>query len=230
MTEAAAPPALGRARSRTLALRMIQAGELPAGARLRQGELAGRFGISTTPVREALSALAREGLIRHDAHRGAIVYPPTPQDIRENFEIRLALEPLASGLAASGLDARALDELERRAGALRDVVADPGTTGDPGAYERLDRDFHRRIFRAAGRPRLLAMIESLRDAAAAYAHLYARPDDGARLLAALQEQHEALVAALRAGDGPHASRIAAEHVWLTGSRHGFEPGASGLSA
>jgi len=66
------------------------------------------------------------------------------------------------------------------------------------------------------------MIESLRDAAAAYAHLYAVTDDGAQLLAALQAQHEQLVAALRRGDTEAASRIAADHVWLTGSRHGFE--------
>jgi len=103
--------------------RMIQAGELAAGARLRQGELAERFGSSTTPVREALVTLAREGLIHHDAHRGAIVFPPTLDDIRENFEIRLALEPLASGLAAPRLDDAELDGLERLAAALRAVAA-----------------------------------------------------------------------------------------------------------
>ena len=67
------------------------------------------------------------------------------------------------------------------------------------------------------------MIESLRDAAAAYAHLYAVDDEGEWLLAALAAQHEQLVAALRRGDPQAASRIAADHVWLTGSRHGFEP-------
>jgi DNA-binding GntR family transcriptional regulator len=225
-------PLAPRASPRTLAMtvaaelrRMIQAGELAAGARLRQGELAERFKISTTPVREALVTLAREGLIRHDAHRGAVVFGPTLEDIRENFEIRLALEPLASGLAAAAHLADVdLDQLERLAAGLHEVVGDPRTTFDPGRYEELDREFHRRIFNAASRPRLFEMIESLRDAAAAYAHLYAVADNGAELLAALQAQHEQLVPTLRRGDAEAATRIAADHVWLTGSRHGFEPG------
>jgi DNA-binding GntR family transcriptional regulator len=203
--------------------RMIQSGELAAGTPLRQDELATRFGTSTTPVREALTALAREGLIRRDAHRGAVVFPPTREDIRENFEIRLALEPLASALAAARLTDTDLATLDALAATLREVVADPRTTGEPAAYSELDRDFHRLIFRAAQRPRLAEIIESLRNASAAYAHLYADTGDGSRLLAALQAQHEQLVVALSRGDAEGASRIAADHVWLTGSRHGFEP-------
>jgi len=224
-------PLVPGAERRTLAMtvaaelrRMIQAGELAAGAPLRQGELAERFGISTTPVREALVTLTREGLIRHDAHRGALVFPPTPEDIRENFEIRLALEPLATGLAAAGLGDRELEELKRLVARLGEVVRDRLSAFDPARYEELDREFHRHIFRAAGRPRLFEMIESLRDAAAAYAHLDASADSGATLLAALQAQHEQLVAALQRTDAEAATRIAADHVWLTGSRHGFEPG------
>lgn len=230
--DAGGTPLAPGASPRTLAMtvaaqlrRMIQVGELTAGARLRQGELAERFGTSTTPVREALVTLAREGLVRHDTHRGAVVFPPTFGDIRENFEIRLALEPLATGLAAAARPAGAdLDQLERLADGLREVVGDPRTAFDLGRYEELDREFHRRIFLAASRPRLFEMIESLRDAAAAYAHLYAVADNGAELLAALQAQHEQLVPALERGDAESATRIAADHVWLTGSRHGFEPG------
>jgi len=205
--------------------RMIQTGELAAGARLPQGELAARFGVSTTPVREALTALAREGLIRQDAHRGAIVFPPTREDIRENFEIRLALEPLASGLAAQRCGDDDLGVLEDLAVRLRGIVEDPRTAAEPGRYEQLDRAFHGRIFAAAGRPRLAEMIESLRDASAAYAHLHALPGEGSALLRGLAAQHEQLVVALRRHDSEGASRIAADHVWLTGERHGFEPGA-----
>lgn len=233
MTEAlpSRTPRLGRL-STTLAMsvaqelrRMIQSGELPAGAPLRQGELATRFGISTTPVREALTTLAREGLIRYDAHRGAVVFPPTPDDIRENFEIRLALEPLASGLAAGQLTAAELHGLDDLARALGEIVAGPAGATGLDRYEQLDRAFHGRIFAAARRPRLAEMIESLRDAFAAYAHLYTT-DTEPGLLPALQAQHEQLVVALRRGDAAAASRTAADHVWLTGSRHGFEPDAA----
>jgi len=205
--------------------RMIQSGELAAGARLRQSELAQRFGVSTTPVREALTALAREGLIRHDVHRGAVVFPPTPDDVRENFEIRLALEPLATSLAAPRCNDDDLEVIESLAARLRRTVEDPRTATAPGRYEELDRAFHARIFDAAGRPRLAEMIESLRDASAAYAHLHGAAEDPAALLAALQAQHEQLVGALARGDAEGAARIAADHVWLTGARHGFEPGA-----
>jgi len=202
---------------------MIQSGELAAGTRLRQGELATRFGVSTTPIREALTALAREGLIRHDPRRGARVFPPTRDDIRENFEIRLALEPLATGLAAPRVTDAEVDALDELATRLREVVARPATAARPGRYEQLDRGFHRAIFAAAARPRLAEMIESLRDASAAYAHLYSVADEGLRLLATLQAQHEQLVAALRRGDAEGAARIAADHVRLTGAPHGFEP-------
>jgi len=217
------------ARPRTLAIgvaselrRMIQSGELAAGAPLRQDELAARFSTSTTPIREALTALAREGLIRQDAHRGAIVFPPTREDIRENFEIRLALEPLASALAAPRRTNDDLDLLEDLAASLRDIVEEPHTAAQPGRYEQLDRAFHAQIFAAAGRPRLAEIISSLRDASAAYAHLHTVADDQPQLLAALQAQHEELVAAVRRRDADATARIAADHVWLTGERHGFE--------
>jgi DNA-binding GntR family transcriptional regulator len=63
---------------------MILSGELPAGSRLRQVEVSERFGVSTTPVREAFLSLSREGLVRQDAHRGFTVLLPSRDDLREN--------------------------------------------------------------------------------------------------------------------------------------------------
>src|ERR1700759_28088 len=71
--------------------RLILSGELPAGTHLRQVELAERFGVSTTPVREALMVLGRLGLVRHDAQRGVVVFTPTVRDVLENYELRIAL-------------------------------------------------------------------------------------------------------------------------------------------
>ncbi len=78
----------------------IVAGELPAGQRLRQVEIARRLGVSTTPVREALAALQREGLVALHPQRGAVVFLPSVDDLREHYEIRIALEELAVGKAA----------------------------------------------------------------------------------------------------------------------------------
>src|ERR1700759_5316261 len=82
---------------------MIKSHELPAGTRLRQAEFAERFGVSTTPVREAFVALAREGLVTQDPHRGVVVFEPSLQELDEIYEIRIALEPLATEIAAKQL-------------------------------------------------------------------------------------------------------------------------------
>ena len=74
----------------------IVAGELPAGTKLRQVEIARRLDVSTTPVREALAALQREGLVRLHPQRGAVVFLPTVEDLREHYEIRAALEAVAA--------------------------------------------------------------------------------------------------------------------------------------
>src|ERR1700747_1182118 len=82
---------------------MIRSGELPPGTHLRQTDFAERFGVSTTPVREAFVALAREGLVTQDAHRGVVVFRPSLQELDEIYEIRIALEPLATEIAAKQL-------------------------------------------------------------------------------------------------------------------------------
>ena len=92
--------------------RLIQSGEIAPGSRLRQNELAERFGVSTTPVREAFAELAREGIVRLDAHRGATVFQPSLDELIEIYEIRGALEPLATELAAARATDEELAELE----------------------------------------------------------------------------------------------------------------------
>jgi DNA-binding GntR family transcriptional regulator len=200
--------------------RMIRSGELPSGTRLRQDELAERFAVSSTPVREALALLTRERLVRHDAHRGAVVFPPTERDVRENFEIRLALEPLATGLAAGEFNRAGIAHLQELVARVDQAVGEVLSGGDLTAYEQTDRALHRAIFAAAERPRLLEMIESLRDAAAAYAHLHTPRGLDPQLLHRLHGQHQQLVDALRQGDADRAQRLAADHVWLTAEGSG----------
>ena len=78
----------------------IVTGHLAAGTRLRQVEIAHRFGVSTTPVREAFGLLQSDGLVRIDTHRGVTVFLPTIEDLIEHYEIRRALEMLAVEKAA----------------------------------------------------------------------------------------------------------------------------------
>jgi DNA-binding GntR family transcriptional regulator len=189
--------------------RMIVRGELHAGERLRQVEIAKRFSVSTTPVREAFTSLAREGLLRQDAHRGFVVFLPTRDDLRENYEIRQALEPLATALAAeSATDAEldAIAELHQKM--LGPVVGREGID--------LNREFHIAIYTAARRPLLLQHIDRLRDSAAAYVQLLVAKhppayDDEVR------HEHGDIVAALRSRAPDRAREAMAAHL-----QHSYE--------
>src|ERR671917_633209 len=91
----------------------IVSGLLESGTRLRQVEIARRFGVSTTPVREALAALQNEGLVRVHPQRGAVVFVPSADGLREHYEIRAALESLAARKAAERFDAVHGEALEQ---------------------------------------------------------------------------------------------------------------------
>ena len=78
----------------------IVSGVVPLGSWLRQDAIAEEFGISRTPVREALQVLHGQGIVEVVPHRGAVVRGPTPRDIRENCEVRAELEGFAAELAA----------------------------------------------------------------------------------------------------------------------------------
>jgi DNA-binding GntR family transcriptional regulator len=182
---------------------MIQSGEFPPGARLRQAEIAARFGMSTTPVREAFMILAREGIVRQDAHRGVVVFEPSLDDLTETYEIREVLEGLAAGLAAKQLTAEDLTAL----GAFVEQMR----SAKPARYVELNRDFHRRIYEAAGRPRLFEMIEQLRDIASNYIDITVRQYDPA-YRDQVQSEHEAIYEALGKRDGRRATRLVRDHI------------------
>jgi DNA-binding GntR family transcriptional regulator len=175
--------------------RRILVGELPPGTRLRQLDVARELGVSTTPVREAFTSLAREGLIQQDAHRGVFVFEPSEDDVRERYEIRLALEPLAAGLAAKAMPDDTLAELE-------DVLAEMkrAATRDKGRYAtELDPRFHALIAESAERPRLAELIASLRDGAGPVSK-------------DVQAEHAEIVDALRAHSPKRASRAMKAHL------------------
>lgn len=204
---------------------MIRSGELAPGTRLRQDHLAAQFGVSSTPVREALATLAKERLIRHSSHRGAIVFPPTMDDVRENFEIRLALEPLATELAAVHVNGERLRHLREELLPAVDAAVESATRdGAAERYESADREFHNEIFAAAERPRLLEMIQSLRDAAASYAHLHTPEGIDPDLLRRLHKQHGQLLDMLEQGDPSGARQLALDHVLLTAHGSGLMRG------
>lgn len=201
MSELASLPELRtRAQSVAAALRQdILEGRILGGSRLRQTQIAERFGVSTTPVREAFGLLAREGLVETDPHRGAVVVMPSQANLRENYEIRIALQGLAAERASDNITNTELSELEAILEAMRD------TEDDRDRYGQLSREFHELVCRAARRPQLLTLILNLYDNAAVYHTLQTAHGRDSRHTT---DEHQRIFDALRA----HEPKLAAEAV------------------
>jgi DNA-binding GntR family transcriptional regulator len=182
---------------------MIQSRELQPGQRLRQADIAAQFGVSTTPVREAFTALAQEGFVRQDAHRGVVVFEPSLAELTETFEIREVLEPLATSLAATQLSDDDLAGLQKIVAEMRDAK--------PRRYFALNRAFHRQVYAGAKRDRLFEIIEQLREVAASYIAMTVHQYDQA-YRDQVQAEHEAMLAALVERDGVRAGRLVQEHL------------------
>jgi DNA-binding GntR family transcriptional regulator len=137
----------------------ILTGALQPGTRLTIRDLSDRMGVSDIPVREALKVLEVEGLVRITPYTGIEVSPVSPDDLREIAEVRSALEPYATGLAAARITPEALERLA----ACLSEMEEAGTQDDGARYEELNTVFHSSIYEAAGNQRLWDMILGLWD-------------------------------------------------------------------
>ncbi|MGH2939627.1 MAG: GntR family transcriptional regulator, partial [Solirubrobacterales bacterium] len=144
----------------------ILSGRLAPGSRLHQTGVAERFNVSITPVREAFSLLASWGLVTNEAHRGAAVFEPQPDDLRHSYEIRIALEELATRKGVPNLTD---DDIARLRTTLDESAGLP--VGDERQIQ-LNSTFHGIIYQAAGNSKLSEAIDDLRLKTLAYVRLY----------------------------------------------------------
>jgi DNA-binding GntR family transcriptional regulator len=184
----------------------IVAGERTPGSRLPQVEIARRLGVSTTPVREALAMLQREGLVRLHPQRGAVVFIPTVADLREHYEIRAALEALAAARAAEVFESAWAPPLEA-------LLAEMSTGPPATRYLELNQRFHTTLYEHSGRRKLVDMIATLRDASSAYLHIYRAAADFPA--ARLDAEHRAILAACVARDLDAAAEATRIHLERT---------------
>jgi DNA-binding GntR family transcriptional regulator len=178
---------------------LIITGELAAGTQLRQRDLAERFGVSQTPVREAMRRLESEGLVIGDTHRGFTVVVPGDGPVEENFRIRAALESLGASLAAGKIDADGIARLQDLNDRMRTLGDD-----DP-RYAELNREFHFALYEYSRSPLLMSLMRLL----------WASLRGGPRVLRTHAEsarQHDAILDALRAGDTSAASALTYQHI------------------
>lgn len=187
---------------------LILHGELPSGARLGEVELAARLGVSRTPIREALSRLAAEGLVEIVPNRGARVASWTLAELQDVFDVRTALEPRMTALAvarAGPADVAALDELTR----AMIAVGTPGPEQDLDAIVPLNRAFHDRLVALAAQPVMAAALAGAVRAPIVLRNFHAY--DQASLRRSLAH-HGEVVAAVRAGDPAWAQAVMTAHI------------------
>ena len=194
-------------------LQRIQCGAIPVGSRIRDTTIAVELGVSRTPVREALTRLAWEGLLAADTGKGFRLAPLDPVELREMGSILAALEPLA-------LDQSPEIGAERIARLGQVVRRLEQTRGDIAGCIELDDEFHRVLLAGCPNRRLLGLVGSLRRGLRRY--LYHYLERGGRVsLSSLQ--HTKILDALRKDDRA-AARQLLERKW----RRGIEEIEGGL--
>ena len=202
-----APVARGALHDRLVArLRdLIIEGELAPDARVPERALCQRFQVSRTPLREALKVLAADGLVRLAPNRGARVAALTVADVEEMFPVMGALEALAGRLAAGRITEEGLAEVR----ALHYQMVLHHKRGELAAYFRLNQQIHEKILAAAGNATLAGLYRGL--AGRIRRARYVANMSSARWAQAVAE-HEAILAALVARDGPALGAILKDHL------------------
>jgi DNA-binding GntR family transcriptional regulator len=197
----------------------IVSGRIEAGTVLRQEQLSERFGVSRTPIREALRRLAALGLVSFVPNRGVRVRTLSRDELREAFLVRAELESLATELAVPRMteeDLAALDDAERRFGELTVALrekARQGVEDAPLAVEwmRANYAFHDVVYAAAGLPYLERVAKSARRTFIGQITWVARSELD-ELYARNDREHRAIREAIAAGSANGARALAREHV------------------
>lgn len=192
-------------------------GSISPGTRLDYKQLAQDLGVSTTPVREAVSRLATEGFVDLVPRLGAVVRSLTLTTAVSFYEVREAVETFAASKAAERLSSRHLELLERHLETMRRIrqeVLDRGDTHleSPALHEFLDADlaFHKTILLGARNPALARTVEESQIQARIF-FAFRGQHDTARLTQAC-DQHAAILDALKRHDGPAAAEAVRHHI------------------
>lgn len=199
----------------------ILSGELPPGYLLRQEQLSEQFGVSRTPIREALRQLGALGLVSFVGKRGVQVKPLARAELLETFVVRAALEGFAADLARERLraaDLRRLERAERRFARLthdlREAPAGPRTQALAAEWVRANSDFHDVYLDAAGVEKLAEAAKSARRVFHGQA-VWSPSAELSELYSLNLEQHRAIREALAARD-PAVRPLVETHILDSG--------------
>jgi DNA-binding GntR family transcriptional regulator len=196
---------------RALLEEAIIKGELAPGTRLEEQELAERYSVSRTPVRETLRLLASSGLVEMRARQSAVVATLTIPKLIEMFQVMAELEGMCARLAARRTSSERLAQMAESHRACVAAVQ----TNDPEGFYEANRLFHEAIYAASGNQFLEEMTRSLRNRVSPYRR-YVTYQPG-RMVDSIPE-HEQVLDAIRKGDGDAADHLMRDHVNILGDR------------
>jgi DNA-binding GntR family transcriptional regulator len=181
----------------------IDAGELGPGARLVESDLATRFGVSRTPVREALNRLETHGLVARDPRRGTVVATLDYDQLGELYALRTVTEGFAARMAARHAAPAEIALLEEM------VEADHAHVDDPGALSTANKQFHQQLHRASHNRYLVQMLGAMRRSLVLLSRTSLEwPGRGPQSVA----EHAAIVAAIARRDEDAAEEAARTHI------------------
>jgi DNA-binding GntR family transcriptional regulator len=178
----------------------IADGRINPGETLRIESLAREFGVSRTPVREAISKLEAQGLVVRRTGYAATVFEPHRNEVLELYEMRMALEPLAARLALPNVTTELLRELDGLVRAMDNFEASNWYT--------LNRRFHHALYVASERPFLVGTIDNLIARADPYIRIYFKSHD----LEQTQRDHRRIHAGVQRADAEELSEAVADHL------------------
>lgn len=187
---------------------LILSRQLQPGQRLVQAELAAQLGVSRTPIRDALTRLAHEGLVTLSSYKSATVARFSAADLDQVFAVRIALESYATFLAARHIAGAELERLET----LLHDMAQAFEQDDFEALLTAHYRFHAAIYAAAGKQRLCDLIPKYLDLANVYQRMALSMGRGARDPVV---EHQDLLAVLRRRDAEAAGAMIRTHLEMT---------------
>lgn len=190
---------------------LIFDGTFADGDRLDEVQLAARFSVSRTPVREALQRLAQSGLVEQFPRRGVFVRQPGPVELIEMFEVMAELEAVSARLAASRISDKALADLHAANERCKQAVEAQDTDG----YYRENEQFHAILYRQSGNSFLEQECLRLQRRLQPFRRVQLRLRG--RMKQSMAE-HEAIVVAIEDGDGDKAASVIRQHVSVQGEK------------
>jgi DNA-binding GntR family transcriptional regulator len=187
----------------------IATGQYPPGTRLDESDLAANFGVSRTPIREALIRLSGSRMLEKRSRKGWVVAEMSPHRLFDMFEVMAELEAFCARLAASRGTSFLKEKIRAAHEACRGV-------SDPDAYFRLNEAFHQTLYRACQNEFLIEEALAVQRLLRPYRRLQLRVRS--RLQTSFEE-HQGIVDAIVGGDAEAAGERVRAHVTVQGTRY-----------